>query len=107
MQIKSSLTAIILIISLNVAVSHATEAPIEPTMDDATIERLVEAAIIKKAIQLMQENIKASGRESGEIDKLVRALSGVSVKDIEKYGICGGKNSEVRKLFGSMCNKIK
>jgi hypothetical protein len=54
----------------------------------------------------MEANIKASGRESGEIDKLIRALSGISVKDIRQYGICGGPNSEVRKLFGSLCNDI-
>lgn len=67
---------------------------------------MTEAVLIAQAVKIMQENIKASGRESGEIDKLVRALSGVSVKDIRQYGICGGPNSEVRKAFGSLCNKI-
>lgn len=66
----------------------------------------IEAALIAAAVKIMQENVKASGRESGEIDKLIRALSGISVKDINQYGICGGPNSEVRKIAGSLCNKI-
>lgn len=69
-------------------------------------QSIVEAALIAEAIKIMEQNIKASGRESGEIDKLIRALSGISVKDIRKYGICGGPNSEARKLAGSLCNDI-
>jgi hypothetical protein len=69
-------------------------------------EGAVEAALIAAAVKIMQENVKASGRESGEIDKLIRALSGISVKDIKEYGICGGPNSEARKIAGSLCNKI-
>ncbi|GAB9148336.1 MULTISPECIES: hypothetical protein [Bradyrhizobium] len=67
---------------------------------------VAEAALIAAAVKIMQENIKASGRESGEIDKLIRAISGVSIGDIQKYGICGGPNSEARKLAGSMCKPI-
>lgn len=70
-------------------------------------QSVIEAALIAEAIKIMEKNIDASKRESGEIDKLIRALSGVSVKDIKKYGICGGPNSEVRKLFGSLCKDIK
>lgn len=82
--------------------AHAEETP-EPT---PTPEALIEAALIQAAIRNMQANIEAAGRESGEIDKLIRALAGISIRDIEKYGICGGKNSEVRKLIGSLCNDI-
>ena len=67
---------------------------------------VVEAILINEALQIMLRNIEASERESGEIDKLIRALSGVSIKDINEYGICGGPNSEVRKLFGSLCDNI-
>lgn len=91
-------------IALAVSVNCFAEEP-QPTEDSA--ESLIEAYLIKTAIENMKNNIAASKRESGEIDKLIRALSGVSVKDIEKYGICGGKNSEVRKLAGSLCNDIK
>lgn len=82
------------------AVSSAQD---QPTPDEQSI---IEAALIAEAIKIMEQNIKASERESGEIDKLVRALSGVSIGDIQKYGLCGGPNSEVRKLFGSLCNDI-
>ena len=69
-------------------------------------QSLIEAILIAEAVKIMERNVEASGRESGEIDKLIRALSGVSIKDINKYGLCGGPNSEVRKLFGSLCNDI-
>jgi hypothetical protein len=64
---------------------------------------IIKAILTKEAIRIIEGNISASERENGEINKLIRALSGVSVKDIETYGICGGPNAEVRKLFGSIC----
>lgn len=66
-------------------------------------EDLIKAILIKEAIRIISANIDASKNENGEIAKLVRALSGVSITDIERYGLCGGENSEVRKLFGSLC----
>lgn len=91
----------LLILSLGTAAGQQQQPP-APSGEQS----MTEAVLIAQAVKIMQENIKASGRESGEIDKLVRALSGVSVKDIRQYGICGGPNSEVRKAFGSLCNKI-
>jgi len=73
-----------------------------PTQD-VDADAIIEAVLMKKAAEIIAENIKASERESGDIDKLIRAMSGVSVKDIEQYGICGGPNSEVRKLAGDLC----
>ncbi|GGZ75661.1 hypothetical protein [Paraglaciecola chathamensis] len=54
-------------------------------------------------INMVQGNFEGAQRESGEMAKLVRATLGISFKDIEKHGLCGGKNSEMRKLFGSLC----
>jgi hypothetical protein len=45
-------------------------------------------------------NIKAAGRESGELAKALRGTSGISIRDIERYGIFGGPNSIFRKPFG-------
>jgi hypothetical protein len=81
-------------------------APTGPTTGSDSADSAIEAALIAAAVKIMQENVKASGRESGEIDKLIRALSGISVKDINQYGICGGPNSEARKIAGALCNKI-
>ena len=68
---------------------------------------VIEAILLKEVVRIVEGNISAADRENGEIDKLIRALSGVSVKDIRENGVCGGSNSEVRKLLGSVCQKIK
>ena len=76
------------------------QTPTEAAQDAAI------AAMVHAASKILAENAKAAGRESGEIDKLLRAISGVSVEDIRKYGLCGGPNSEVRKHFASLCSPI-
>lgn len=45
-------------------------------------------------------NIKATRRESGELARVLRATSGISIRDIERHGIFGGRNSIFRKPFG-------
>ena len=45
-------------------------------------------------------NIKGAARESGEIDKVIKGTTGISVKDIKKHGVFGGPNSVFRKPFG-------
>lgn len=54
-------------------------------------------------VNIIEGNWEGAKRESGELAKIVRATTGISWRDIEKYGLCGGPNSEVRKLFGSLC----
>jgi hypothetical protein len=56
--------------------------------------------IIAAPVKIVDGNIKASMRESGEVAKAVRAVSGISWRDIQKYGIAGGPNSLLRKPFG-------
>jgi hypothetical protein len=56
--------------------------------------------VIVSPIAIMDGNIKATGRESGELAKVLRGTIGISVRDIEKYGIFGGPNSILRKPFG-------
>lgn len=70
----------------------------------ATTDDLIRAILIKEAAKTIAANIDASKRESGELDKLIRAIAGVSVADIKRYGICGGPNSEVRKLVADLCH---
>ncbi|MBU3029727.1 hypothetical protein [Paracoccus marinaquae] len=54
-------------------------------------------------INIIEGNWEGAKRESGELAKIIRATTGISWRDIEKYGLCGGPNSEFRKLFGSLC----
>lgn len=51
-------------------------------------------------IEIIDGNIKGAERESGAIDKALRATTGISLKDIERYGLFGGPNSIFRKPFG-------
>lgn len=44
-------------------------------------------------------NLEGVAKESGEGAKVIRALTGISIQDIEKYGILGGDNSYLRKII--------
>jgi hypothetical protein len=84
---------------------HKPAVPQTQTQTDTggPSEEIIKAIILQEAMKLVSRNIDASKKENGEIDKLIRAISGISVRDIERYGLCGGPNSEVRKNFGSLC----
>ena len=56
--------------------------------------------ILAAPVKVVDGNIKGSERESGEIAKALRATTGISVRDIDAYGIWGGLNSFFRKPFG-------
>jgi hypothetical protein len=51
-----------------------------------------------KRVQANSEGIKD---ESTVLDKILKPI-GPSVRDIEKYGLCGGPNSVCRKPFGNV-----
>lgn len=59
--------------------------------------------ILTAPVNIVRGNFDAAGRESGDIAKVLRAITGVSESDIRRRGVCGGDNSEMRKLFGSLC----
>jgi hypothetical protein len=48
----------------------------------------------------IERNFEASKQESGLFNQTIRATIGVSIGDIERYGIFGGPNSFFRKPFG-------
>ena len=56
--------------------------------------------VIGAPVGIIGRNIKGAERESGEIDKVLKGATGISVKDIKKHGIFGGPNSVFRKPFG-------
>ncbi len=51
-------------------------------------------------INIVAGNIDAAKNESGEIDKALRAATGISVDAIKKEGLSGGENSFFRKNLG-------
>ena len=62
----------------------------------------MEGYLLQKGLEIMKANIKAAERESGDIDKAIRATLGISIADIKRYGLLGGPNSEMRKLFKAL-----
>lgn len=93
---KSATFAVGLILLGNQAVAEDTSTAEDSSGVDAVVVQL----LLESLAHNIEGNIDAAERESGELAKLVRALTGVSVRDIERYGICGGKNSELRKILG-------
>jgi hypothetical protein len=56
--------------------------------------------VIMSPVTIVDGNIKAASGESGALAKVLRGTTGVSVRDIDRYGIFGGPNSIFRKPFG-------
>ena len=71
-------------------------------VDSSVLLELLETLLIEKGIDIIENNVKAAERESGDLDKAIRAVLGVSVKDIREHGLLGGPNSEMRKLFKAL-----
>jgi hypothetical protein len=55
---------------------------------------------IMKLLNIPIANVNAAQHESGEIAKVIRATTGISITDIQKYGLLGGENSFFRKNLG-------
>jgi hypothetical protein len=49
---------------------------------------------------IVANNLKAAGNESGVGAQIIRGSTGISIGDIQKHGIFGGPNSVFRKPFG-------
>jgi hypothetical protein len=56
--------------------------------------------VLAVPVKIVDGNIKGAVRESGEVAKVLRATTGISIRDIEQYGVFGGPNSFFRKPFG-------
>lgn len=56
--------------------------------------------ILAVPVKIVDGNVKGAERESGELAKVLRGATGISVRDIEKYGLFGGPNSVFRKPLG-------
>lgn len=56
--------------------------------------------IIVAPVTIVAGNVEGATRESGELAKVLRGITGISARDIDRYGIFGGPNSIFRKPFG-------
>jgi hypothetical protein len=53
--------------------------------------------VIAVPVKILAGNVKGAERESGEVDKMIRAVTGISLKAINEHGLWGGPNSIFRK----------
>jgi hypothetical protein len=51
-------------------------------------------------VHIVDANIRGSERESGELSKVLKSVTGISARDIDHFGLWGGSNSIFRKPFG-------
>jgi hypothetical protein len=58
--------------------------------------------VLRAPVEMIAANVPGAKHERGEGAKILRVLTGVSLADIEKYGLQGGPNSEVSKLLRSL-----
>jgi hypothetical protein len=80
-QMKISSFCVVIAVSLVLVRAGSAAAEQQQQGPAAESDPVAQAVLIVEAIKIMNGNIQASGRESGEIDKLVRALSGISIKE--------------------------
>ncbi|MFZ1701240.1 MAG: hypothetical protein WBO10_14855 [Pyrinomonadaceae bacterium] len=88
-------------VSNSPTISTENEEPNDDVGD--VIEDFLETLVVW-IVDRVGENFQGASRESGEMAKVVRTLVGISVADIEKYGILGGENSYLRKILPSWDN---
>jgi hypothetical protein len=62
--------------------------------DPVIVGAFMAARVVQKNIE---RNFKASRQESSVLNKAIRSTTGISIRNIKKYGLAGGRNSEVRK----------
>ncbi len=64
------------------------------TPDPVIVAGFIAASVFQKNIE---RNFEAACKESSVLNKAIRASTGISIRNIKKYGLAGGPNSEVRK----------
>lgn len=77
---------------------------VEKTKLDAACKPDVVSQILRgtigNALLILGNNWSAAQNEKGDVAKYFRATSGISITDIQQYGIQGGPNSELNKIMG-------
>jgi hypothetical protein len=69
-----------------------------PINGDGLGSRHALATILGSPVRIVDGNVKAAANESGGAARALRAVTGISVRDIHKYGIFGGPNSLFHKV---------
>jgi hypothetical protein len=54
--------------------------------------------ILASPVKILDGNVKAAAEESGEVAKVLRGVTGISIRDINKFGFFGGPNSVFHKV---------
>jgi hypothetical protein len=54
--------------------------------------------ILASPVKILDGNVKAAADESGEVTKVLRGVTGISIRDINKFGFFGGPNSVFHKV---------
>jgi hypothetical protein len=96
MMRKYSIAAMVSSIALMLGSAAYAAEPQEPSSTGSAIQSVPVAFIVER----VHANAQSAGRERGELAKVLGTLTGISVRDIEKYGLFGGPNSIFRKPFG-------
>lgn len=103
MPLKTAFMVCAALLSTGVAQSAYAQEPTGTVQVEASdLRTLLEALILERGVEIIKGNIEAAKNESGDIDKAVRAVLGISIKDIKAHGLLGGPNSEMRKLFNAL-----
>ena len=103
MPLKATLIFCIALFGAGIAPAvHAEEPTGTIQVEASSLQGLLESLILERGIDIIKGNIDSAKRESGDIDKAVRAVLGISIKDIREHGLLGGPNSEMRKLFNAL-----
>lgn len=76
------------------AMAGAVQA--EPLTTGGLAVNAAKAAVVNNVVK----NFEGADREKNTVDKITKAVTGVSVDAIRKNGFSGGKNSIIRKPFG-------
>ena len=94
--LKICMTGYLLISTAHVSAETNPDSEID-------MSTIITTVILNEILNNVDENLNAASSENNIFDKFIRGSTGVSIKDIKEYGLCGGSNSEFRKLFGSLC----
>lgn len=56
--------------------------------------------ILAAPVKILSGNVRAAENENGELAKILRATTGISARDMARFGFFGGPNSVFRKPLG-------
>ena len=95
---KKYVTTFVAAIALLTAISQANAD--EPAKSNGDPITSIATSILLNSVK---GNIEGMKREDGDLDKVIRGVTGISIKDIKEQGILGGPCSFFRNPLGQGC----